>query len=251
MPPVVHPSRRTLTAALVYALLSVALVAPALVPGHTLSASDYLWSGAPWQASKPAGVAGLGGNYEQADAVLVFQPFMEFARAAFPDVPLWNPHVMGGRPFVAISQSALVSTFTWPALVLPFWCSLAVIAALKLFCAALGTYVLARALGIGFAGGLLAGVAFGFSLSFVVWLAWPLSSVWAWLPWLFAAVWEAARRPGALPVAGLAAVVALQFFGGHPESSFHALAAASLFALIAVSRAPAGQRLRAAGRLLG
>ena len=37
------------------------------------------------------------------------------------------------------------------------------------------------------------------------------------------------RRPAPLPVAGLAAVVALQFFGGHPESSFHVLAATVVF----------------------
>jgi hypothetical protein len=235
----------------VYAVLSLALVAPGLVPGHTLSGSDYLWSGTPWTASKPDGVEGLGSNYEQADAVLVFQPFMQYARGALPDVPLWNPHVMAGRPFVANAQSALFTPFTWPALVLPFWWSLGVIAALKLFCAALGTYLLARALRTPFAGALLAGAAFAFSLAFVVWLSWPLSSVWAWLPWLYLGVWEVARRPGPLPVAGLAAVVALQFFGGHPESSFHALAGASFFGLLAISRAPAGGRVRAVLRLAG
>jgi hypothetical protein len=232
----------------VLAVLSLALVAPALLPGHTLSASDYLWGGAPWKGSAPAGVGGLGSNYEQADAVLVFQPFMQWARGELPGAPLWNPHIMGGRPFVANAQSALFSPFTWPALVLPFWWSLGIVAALKLFAAAMGTFLLARALAIPWAGALLAGIAFAFSLSFVVWLSWPLSSVWAWLPWLWLGVWEVARRPGAQPVAGLALVVALQFFGGHPESSFHSLASAALFALLALSRSD--DRLRAAGRLV-
>ena len=43
--------RPTLAAAVLYALLAIALVSPALLPGHTLSASDYLWSAAPWQRS--------------------------------------------------------------------------------------------------------------------------------------------------------------------------------------------------------
>ena len=43
--------------------------------------------------------------------------------------------------------------------------------------------------------------------------------------------------------------MALQFFGGHPESSFHVLAAGSLFALLALSRIERGARLRAIGRL--
>src|SRR4051794_8084612 len=142
---------------------------------------------------------------------------MQWARGELPGAPLWNPHVMAGRPFVANAQSALFSPFTWPALVLPFWRSLGLVAALELFCAALGTYALARALGTAFAGALLAGVVFAFSLAFVVWLSWPLSSVWAWLPWLWLGVWEVARRTGMRPVGGLALVVALQFFGGHPE----------------------------------
>ncbi len=240
-----HPAA---AAALVYAVLSVLLYAPALIPGHTLSASDYLWGGAPWQGSAPAGVGGLGSNYEEADAVLVFQPFTQWARGELPGAPLWNPHIMAGRPFVANAQSALFSPFTWPALVLPFWWSLGIVAALKLFVAAMGTFLLARALAVSWAGAVLAGIVFAFSLSFVVWLSWPLSSVWAWLPWLWLGVWEVARRPGALPVAGLALVVALQFFGGHPESSFHSLAASALFALLALSRSD--DRWRAVGRLV-
>ena len=92
-----QPARPTLVAALVYAVLSLALVAPALVPGHTLSASDYLWGGAPWQAETPAGVGALGSNYEQADAVLVFQPFMQYARAELPGRAAVEP-ARDGRP---------------------------------------------------------------------------------------------------------------------------------------------------------
>jgi hypothetical protein len=240
---------RVLTAAGVYALLTLLLVGPGLLPGHTLSASDYLWFGAPWNAVAPPEVPGLGSNYEQADAVLVFQPLTEWARGPLPDVPLWNPHIMGGRPFVANAQSALFSPFTWPMLVLPFWWSLGVVAAMKLFTAAMGTYLLSRALGGRFAGALLAGIVYAFGLFFVAWLTWPLSSVWAWLPWLLLAVWLVVRRPGALPVCGLALVVALQYFGGHPESSFHVLATGSLFALLALSRIERRARLRALGRL--
>ena len=243
--------RPTLAAAALYLLLALVFVAPSLLPGRALSASDYLWSGAPWTAAKPAGVTGLGSNYEQADAVLQFQPFLQFARGQLPDVPLWNPHQMGGRPFVANSQSALFSPFSWPALVLPFWWSLGIAGALKLFCAAFGAHLLARALGMGVPGRLLAGLVYGFGLFYVVWLSWPLSSVWAWLPWLLLCVHQVVRRPGAPPVAALALVVALQFFGGHPESSFHVLAAASFFALLALSRAAPGARVRAAGRLAG
>ena len=38
-----------------------------------------------------------------------------------PDVPLWNAHVMGGRPFLANAQSAVFSPFTVPVYVLGLW----------------------------------------------------------------------------------------------------------------------------------
>ena len=139
----------------------------------------------------------LGSNYEEADAVLQFQPFLQYAGRHLPDVPLWNPHQMGGRPFVANSQSALFSPFNWPSLLLPFWWSLGLAAALKVFAAAFGTFLLARALAIRYAGALMAGLVYGFGLFFVVWLSWPLSSVWAWLPWLLLCVWLDGAPAGA------------------------------------------------------
>ncbi len=64
---------------------------------------------------------------------------------------------------------------------------------------------------------------FAFGTFFVVWLAWPLTSVYAFIGWTLALTELVIRRPGRLTVAGLAAVVGLQFLGGHPESSFHLL----------------------------
>ena len=108
-------ARPALCAAAFYALLSLIMVGPALLPGWTLSSSDGLWTATPWMAFKPDDVRLYGSNYELADAVAVFQPFFEFTRATLPDVPLWNPHLMAGRPFLADAQSAVFSPFTAPA----------------------------------------------------------------------------------------------------------------------------------------
>jgi hypothetical protein len=221
--------RPTLVAALLYAALSLLLFAPGLVPGRTLSASDLLWSATPWDSSTPAGVRPLGSNHDQADAAQVFQPFLETTRDTLPDVPLWNPYIMGGRPYLADMQAAIFSPFNVPAYLLPFWRSLALIAMFKLFVAAFGTFLLGRALGMRFTGALLAGIVFGFSLWMVTWVSWPTVSVWAYLPWLCLMVELLLRRPGPLPFTGLAVAVALQYFGGHPESCFHVLLATALF----------------------
>jgi hypothetical protein len=221
--------RPALAAALVYLALSVVLYAPALVPGHTLSASDYLWSSAPWAAERPPDVPGLGSNFELVDAATQSQPWLEYTRERLPDMPLWNPYVGGGRPHFANTQSAVLSPFSWPTYVLPFWWSLGIMCLLKVFAAAFGTYLLGRSLGMRFQGALLAGLVFAFSLYFLVWVSWPLPNVWALLPWLILLTDRVIRNPTPLPVAGLAVVVAVQFFGGHPESNFHLLAATLAF----------------------
>jgi hypothetical protein len=221
-----HP---TASAALVYALLGIVLYLPALLPGHTLSASDYLWSAAPWESQRPADVPFLGSNFELVDAATQSQQWLEYTRERLPEVPLWNPYISMGRPHFSNGQSAVLSPFSLPAYVLPFWWSLGIVCLLKVFAAAFGTYLLGRSLGMRFPGALLAGLVFAFSLYFLVWVSWPLPNVWALLPWLILLTDRVIRNPTTLPVAGLALVVAVQFFGGHPESNFHLLAVTVAF----------------------
>ena len=236
--------REPLAAAAVYLVLALVFAAPALVPGHTLSSSDYLFSAAPWASSAPAGLPVDGSNPQLVDPAVVFQPFTRYETGPGPFPPLWDPYIMAGRPLLADAQSAPFSPYTLPAYALPFWRSLAVSAVLKLLVAALGAFLFARlALGIGFAGALLSGVVFAFGLFMVAWLPWPLSSVWSFIPWLLLLTDRAVRRPSLLVVCGLAAIVALQYLAGHPESSFHALAVTVAFAGLRTV-----QRWRAHGR---
>src|SRR3954447_17637824 len=243
--------RATFAAAGLYAVLAILIVGQGLLPGRTLSPSDYLWTATPWSGLTPDGVRLFGANGELADAVAAFQPFTQHARAVLPSWPLWNPNVSAGRPFLADMQSGVLSPFSLPSYVLPFWFSLAVVAALKLWVAAFGTFLLGRALGLRPSAAGLSGLAFGFSLYMVTWLAWPLSAVWALLPWLLLAVDRVVRRPDATGVALLALATALQFFGGHPESSLHVGTAAVLFGLLRLSRAPDRRVRRAAVGILG
>ena len=239
-----------LAAAVVYGVLSVLMVGQGLAPGRTLSSSDGLLSSVPWQSSKPASVPGLGTNFELADASNVFQPMFRYTRSQLPGIPLWNPFLGAGRPLLANGQSAVFSPFTVPSYVLPFWKSLAVTAILKLFIGALGMFLFARALGMRFGGALLSGVVFAFGTFYVVWLAWPLTSVYAFIPWTLLLTERLARGPNRLAVSGLALVVALQFLGGHPESSFHLLFTATVYFVFRLALTTRRERrgLRTLGR---
>ena len=120
---------------------------------------------------------------------------------------------------------------------------------LKLFVAALGAFLLARALGMRPGGALMSGLVFGFSLWTVSWVSWPHDSVWAFLPWLCLLCELTVRRPGPLEFAGLAGVVGLQFLGGHPASSLQVLFVVVLFWIGRVLASPE-LRPRSAPRLL-
>jgi hypothetical protein len=220
--------RPTLAAALIYALVVLVFLGPALLPGKTLSDSDTLWFEPPWVASKPSALQSPS-NPDLADASRNLQLFLHGTAEKLPHIPLWNPNIMGGRPFAANNQSAIFSPYSVPAYVLPFWTALSWIGVMKLWVAAFGMYLLARSLGLRFGGALLAGIVFALNLKMVSWVIYPTMGVWALIPWLLLLTDRLVRRPDLLAGAALAALVALQFLAGHPESSFHALLVACLF----------------------
>lgn len=230
----------------------IVFAGPGLLPDRTLSSSDTLWFDPPWVYDKPADLT-VPSNTDLGDATQYLEPYLRRSAEAMPgDVPLWNPYITGGRPFHASAQSALFGPFTWPAYLLPFLTALGWIAALKLWVAAFGAYLLGRALGMRFAGALLAGLVFALNLKLVTWLIYPAMGVWAWYPWLLVCAERLVRRPDALTGGALAAVVALQFLTGHPESSFHALLLTTLFFAFRLwqARRSSGQATRVTGTVL-
>ncbi len=206
----------------------VVFLGPALLPGKTLSSSDTLRFQPPWLSSKPAELE-RPSNVELGDSSQHLQQFLRTAADEFPDAPLWNPNIAGGRPFHANYQASIFSPYSVPAYLLPFWTATTLVGLMKLWLAAFGTFLLARALGLRFGGALLAGLVFALNLKSVTWVIYPNLAVWALIPWLLLLTDRLVRRPDLLAGAGLAALVALQFLSGHPESSFHALLAAGAF----------------------
>ena len=234
--------REPLVAALLYAVLACLLLFQAFLPGRTLSSAGFLRAQPPYTATMLPQSADA--NPQLADIATQVEPFERYTRARLPHAPLWNPFVGGGRPFLANAQSAVFSPYTVPAYVMPMRWALLLSAVLKLVVAALGMFLFCRlAVGLGFGGALLAGTLFGFGQFMVVWMPWTVAGVWSLAPWLLLAADRVARRPAALPVAGLGLVVALQFVAGHPESSFHELVLATGYFVVRLC-----QRWRAEGR---
>ena len=239
-------------AAGVFALLALIYLWPALVLGQPLLPASSLYQVAPWTNYAPADL----GNYFNpalTDVPTSYYPWWTLARAYLHagTFPAWNPYAFGGTPFFANPEVAWLSPFSLPLWVLPLNWALGFVAALKLWLAGFGTYLLARELRLGLWPGIVAGLSFALCSFDVVWLSYGVHvSVAVMLPW---ALWLAERivRRGRAPDAlALVLVVAVVMTGGHPGTQLHAMAAVVLYALLRAALVPdaaRGERLRRLG----
>lgn len=179
------------------------------------------------------------------DTFLYFYPYWQMAADALRAgrVPLWNPNIFMGAPFIANSQVGFFYPLNWPVWWLfetPYAVSASILIHLAL--AGLGTYRLARRVfDLPPAGALLAAVlyALGGYLTAQVEHINQLQGL-AWLPWLFVVVQPVVGRPG-VPVRVatwmkscilLAAIIALQVLAGHTQSAFISGVALTLWLLV-------------------
>lgn len=239
--------RPWLGAIAIFAALAGVLLFETLAGGKVLSANDRLQFAPPLASERPADLE-RPSNPALADPVHFMHPDLFAAREAVRggEMPLWNPYIQGGRPLLASQQAGALYPLNSPAYVMPFWDSLGWLAALKLLFGALGMYLFCRALGLGFAGAALGGIAFAFSTLFVVWLQHPHAQVYAAVPWAFLFGERLARDGRLADALALALALTVGVLGGHPESFF--AAGVGLVAFVAWRvRALGGE----AGRRLG
>jgi hypothetical protein len=172
------------------------------------------------------------------------------------NLPLWNPHLYSGTPFVGVFQSAMFYPPNLAHLFLPVPLGINFEFAFHLLLLSLGTLAWARGRGLSAPAALAtASVAvFGASVSLRV-LAGALSvlATCAWAPLLLHCVDRLSRQPtlGWTLVAGLAAAMTL--LAGHLPTAFMSAVAVSLYCVPALLASPARGRfagsLAAAGLL--
>ena len=170
---------------------------------------------------------------EMNDLATQFYPFRLFAGRALHsgELPLWNPHIMNGAPFLANIQSAVLYP---PNLVLygllPAHVAWGLSFLVRPILAGVFTALLLRSLGTSSVGALAGAVAFAFSGFMVGWGGWPQSDAIVWLPLGLFAIDALSRRPTGRRAALTAVVLSLPFLAGHPEVAFFAWTAMTLFA---------------------
>jgi hypothetical protein len=231
------PRRELLAFAATLAIVVAGFLGESLLGGKVLSPADVLEVSASFHGTgASSATAAAAAGYEPAnrllmDPVLQFQPWLEFNRHMIRQgrLPLWNDLAGCGAPHLANGQSAVFDPFHAIAYLGTLPDAHAWVAALRLWVAGLGMFLLARAWGLGAWGRWFAGLAFPFCGFLVVWLLFPVTSVAVWIPWLFLASDRALERPGPRSIGGLAVVSALVLLGGHIQTSAHVLLAAAAY----------------------
>lgn len=206
-----------LLAILIAVFWRVVLLQEVLTPADMIYSHDPLWRNvAPPGFKFPS-------NPLLSDQVFQFYPWLMFGSESLRQgiVPLWNPYVLAGTPFLANQQSAVLYPLNLLLYFLPTPVGIGYLAIVRLLLGGLGAYYYVRLLGAGRTGGFVGACAFAFGGFSIVWLGSPISNVAMLLPLTLLATERLLRFGGALNFAALAMVAGAQFLGGHPETSFH------------------------------
>ncbi len=225
-----NPQRRELAIfATVLACLVAAFLAPALAPGRVLSPADVIYSQPGFTELKPSGF--IPANRQLIDPFLQFEPWLEFTRGELRQGrwPLWNPYVGLGAPHLANGQSAVFDPFHLIAYLGELPSAQALMAAVRLWTAGLGMFVLASSWGLSRRGRWFAGLVYPFCGFLVVWLQYPLASSALWLPWMFWASDRVLQQSNPQTTLTLSLITAASLFGGNVQATAHNLMAIGLY----------------------
>ncbi len=234
-----------------FPLLALLLLWPVLAGHRVLLPAEYLLAFRPW--GSPAAAEHLPQwNVLQWDGLAEFYPWrLHAARSmAAGRIPLWNPYVMCGTPFLANSQSAplypLHLLYYLP-LGLPTAVRMGWVAWLHLSLAGGFGFLLARELEARPSAAVLAGAAYELSGFAAAWLELPsFLSVACWIPLLLLLIGRAVRSGSFRTAAAAGGVTGLMLLAGHLQIAFYGLLAAAawwLWETIALQRAGGRQAL--------
>lgn len=223
------------------AALVCAFLWPVLFGGKALLPADMLLRMEPWRHYGAPFPQYHRPQNPMLDPIQQYYPWRMYAARSIRagEVPLWNPYMFCGAPFVGNGQSAAFHPVNalfylmWPPRAFGY------AAALNLLLAGVFTFLLLRSLEMRRWPALLGAVTFSYCGFVVVWLEFPtFLSTGLWLPaalFFFqrASLTTIARRHGAASMwsAACGCSIACMLSGGHLQVAFYALLAFAGFAL--------------------
>jgi hypothetical protein len=196
----------------------------------------------------------LGGSPEGSDFSFAMLPWWEFAVGSLRrgDLPLWNPYLSSGVPFVANPQPGLFYPPVWLITVLPATRVVGLLLILHMWLAGVGMYVWLRSEKLGEPGAWFGAVVFALSGYFTARVSAGQSDVvmtQSWLPWILFAINRAMNtRPWTRAVlAGIP--VGFSLLAGHTATFLYVLVIAATYALRKAWLGSSGARASIGGRV--
>ncbi len=137
-------------------------------------------------------------------------------------LPLWDPYIFGGMPFLASIYPGALYPPDWLFALLQPDVAMNVVMITTYHVALIGTYLYTRSIGVDRVGSLIAGTAFAFSGFLVAHLGHTsLIAASAWLPWIVLALERVYRHLSWRWVTLGAIFIALQLFAGVPQATLY------------------------------
>ncbi len=183
-------------------------------------ANIYGYNDSLWAAHRPASVRG-DNNFTLQDLPNYYYPYMDVAVPELQQghMSLWNPYIYSGMPFMAAHQPALLYPLNLLFAPLgPKWIWVAT-AIVRLFLMGWGLHLFMRQLGMRDNAALWSGICYQLCASGIVWLNFGIHNVLACLPLALYGTERLLALPRGRWFMLLVGCLAIQFLGGHPETS--------------------------------
>jgi O-antigen/teichoic acid export membrane protein len=260
-------TRQDVLAALVLLLLPLLLFWSVTVGPNTLLPVDNLFAYEPWVSYKESLGVGLPQNQLLSDLILENYVWKKFIRESIAagQLPLWNPYILSGQPFLANGQHSALYPFSLLFYILPLSKAYGWFTVSQLWLAGLGMYIFLRTLRVTRLGALIGGITYSLSAFFIVSVVFTMIIAGAaWLPLILALIEIIIRKqeekglqgysPIPYVVAG-ALLLGAQTLAGHVEITYYVLLVSGYYALCRLlilwrRQATARFALRLAGWLL-
>ncbi|MFO7538121.1 MAG: hypothetical protein R6X32_08665, partial [Chloroflexota bacterium] len=173
-------------------ILPLLLFGNVTLTGQTMLPADNLYQWQPWQSA----ATDLGLDRPQnaliTDLIIQNYPWKQFIRQSLNqgEIPLWNPHLFAGMPFLATGQNAGFYPFSLFFLLLPLSQAYGWYTVSQLWLAGALAYLLGRTLGLRRPGAFVVGLVYqgcGFMLTSAAVFPMIIGAA-AWLPLLLACI---------------------------------------------------------------
>jgi O-antigen/teichoic acid export membrane protein len=237
-----------------FLVLPLLLLADVTFGGKTMLPVDNLYQWEPWaSAAEEQGIT-TPQNPLISDLIIQNYNWRKFTKESFleqGEIPLWNPYLFAGVPFLAAGQHSAYYPLSLLFFFMPIPAAYGWFALLQLWLTGVFMYLFARVLGTGRGGAAIAGLVYqgsGFMLTSTAVFPMIIAAA-AWLPLLLACIeliinrdWRsesrelASHHQSSIPqspliwVAAGAIALGLQIFAGHVEITYYTLLIMGLYA---------------------